>query len=322
MNLAELFSCPKCKGELDRKYVSYTCKKCNVQYPIKNDIPIFMTGELESDNYSEFWNKGWGNRYEQDEHNFHQESNDEFAKQVMEKLNRSIVLKTPITSTMPIGHKIILNIGCGLDEASLFAGMGADNYIGLDYSYNAAQYSAQRISKLGRAGITAQANAELLPIKSQSIDLVYSSGVLHHTPNTEDALKEVFRVLKPNGIAVIGLYSTYSPTFVVARIVNSIKSIFARNGKRWFQLTETAWMTDGEFNPWTKTYSKRELKKIFSSLGCSSFNIRSTGFLWGNVIPVFGKYISETKLGELSARFFSSRLGSMWVITAVKHEMS
>ena len=44
-----------------------------------------------------------------------------------------------------------------------------------------------------------QANAEVLPFSDDAFDMVYSWGVLHHSPNTAGALAEVRRVLRPGG---------------------------------------------------------------------------------------------------------------------------
>ncbi len=55
-----------------------------------------------------------------------------------------------------------------------------------------------------------QADAEQLPFADQSFDLVYSWGVLHHTPDTGRAVEEVRRVLKVGGEARVMLYSRRS----------------------------------------------------------------------------------------------------------------
>lgn len=53
-------------------------------------------------------------------------------------------------------------------------------------------------------------NAEALEFEDNSFDVVYSYGVLHHTENTQKAIDEVFRVLKPSGTAIIMLYNKNS----------------------------------------------------------------------------------------------------------------
>jgi ubiquinone/menaquinone biosynthesis C-methylase UbiE/uncharacterized protein YbaR (Trm112 family) len=319
MKLEELFKCPLCKGGLKRKEGMFRCLSCLKVYPIVEGVPVFMTGSV-TDKYSDYWNSGWSFRYKKGDHEFHQIPDEEYKNIVRHNVDKAGKLKTVISSARPEKDSIVLNIGCGLDEASSFAFMGVNNYIGIDYSFFAAKFSLSGIQKLKGKGIVAQANAEILPIESNVIDLVYSSGVLHHTPNTKQALTEVVRVLKPGGRGVIGLYSTFSPTFIVAKIVGVIKSVFQFNGKKWYEFTETAWQTEDTLNnPWTRTYSKNDIKKIFSNFDdVCNLNIRSTGFLWGNIIPFFGKYLTNTKIGKLTEAYFSNKFGSMLVITFEK----
>src|SRR5207248_8707048 len=59
---------------------------------------------------------------------------------------------------------------------------------------------------LSLTGTFLRENAESLSFADESFDWLYSHGVLHHTPNTQKAIDEVWRVLKPNGRAIIMLY--------------------------------------------------------------------------------------------------------------------
>lgn len=54
------------------------------------------------------------------------------------------------------------------------------------------------------------ADAERLPYPDNSFDLVYSWGVLHHSPNTRKAIMEVYRVLRKGGDAKVMIYHKYS----------------------------------------------------------------------------------------------------------------
>jgi SAM-dependent methyltransferase len=55
-----------------------------------------------------------------------------------------------------------------------------------------------------------QSDAENLPFPDASFDVVYSWGVLHHSPDTPQAIKEVHRVLRPGGTARLMIYHKHS----------------------------------------------------------------------------------------------------------------
>ena len=52
-----------------------------------------------------------------------------------------------------------------------------------------------------------------LPFAPESFDYIYSIGVLHHTPDCEQAFKGLPRLLKPGGRIAIWLYSAYNPWY-------------------------------------------------------------------------------------------------------------
>jgi SAM-dependent methyltransferase len=64
------------------------------------------------------------------------------------------------------------------------------------------------------------ANAEELPFVNATFDVVYSFGVLHHTPRVDAAVAEVHRVLKPGGRALIMLYHRNSLVNLVHRLLD------------------------------------------------------------------------------------------------------
>lgn len=318
MNLTKYIACPLCKSELNLKENSYICKTCDKAYSIKEDIPIFLTGQ-STDDFSKFWDSGWKKRVQEGDHFFHQEKGKAYDEVISNILESCRKRNTAITFIEPINpNHLLLNIGCGASEAPVITKMGVNKYIGIDYSFSAAKFSQLSINKLNGSGVTLQANAEVLPIISKSIDVVYSGGVLHHTPNIQLTISEIFRVLKPSGRGIIALYSTFSPKFIFARIVGKIKLVFSRKGGKWYEFTEEAWKDGQNFNPWTETFSKKQMLALFKQHDYKEIEISSTGFQWGDSLPIFGKYIAKTVFGQKSSVYLSSRIGSMWVVSFVK----
>src|SRR6266699_3450587 len=100
----------------------------------------------------------------------------------------------------------VLEIGCGLGtDGAQFAEAGAD-YTGVDLTEAAVELARRRFELFSLPGKFQTADAENLAFADDSFDLVYSHGVLHHTPETEKAIQEIHRVLRPGGRAVVMLY--------------------------------------------------------------------------------------------------------------------
>src|SRR3712207_5143608 len=100
----------------------------------------------------------------------------------------------------------VLEVGCGLGtDGAQFARAGAA-YTGVDLTEAAVQLARRRFELEGLPGEFRVADAERLDFADDSFDLVYSHGVLHHTPDTARAVREIHRVLRPGGRAVVMLY--------------------------------------------------------------------------------------------------------------------
>ena len=79
-----------------------------------------------------------------------------------------------------------------------------------------------------------QGNAEALDLPDASVDCVYSCGVLHHTPDTECAIGEVYRVLRPGGEAYIAVYRRPSIKVGVAKTLRALQVDWMTRRNRTF----------------------------------------------------------------------------------------
>jgi SAM-dependent methyltransferase len=108
--------------------------------------------------------------------------------------------------------KRVLEIGCGLGtDATNFARNGAD-YTGVELSEVSLNLARQRFEIFGLNGNFALANAEELTahVALESFDLVYSFGVIHHTPHPDRVLAQARKVIKPSGEFRLMLYAKNS----------------------------------------------------------------------------------------------------------------
>ena len=121
-------------------------------------------------------------------------------------LTRDLDQKVTREALAPLHFDSILEIGCGIGtDGAQFAKAGAD-YTGIDLTEAAIDLARRRFAVSGLNGEFRVSDAEKLGFPGDSFDLVYSHGVLHHTPDIEAAVSEIRRVLKPGGRALVMLY--------------------------------------------------------------------------------------------------------------------
>jgi len=149
----------------------------------------------------------------------------------------------------------VLEIGIGLGaDHQRFAEAGAELF-GIDLTSRAINHTSCRLQAFGLTSVLSIGDAEILTFDHDFFDLVYSWGVLHHTPSTDKAVAEVFRVLKTGGIARIMIYHKWS--FVGLMLWFRYGLL---HGKPWTSLKSIY----GKYleSPGTKAYSFSEATKL------------------------------------------------------------
>jgi SAM-dependent methyltransferase len=108
---------------------------------------------------------------------------------------------------------ILLDAGCGagFSGLELFGErLRHVHYIGMDVSA-AVEVAAQRFTERGLQGAFLQADIAQPPFADESIDVIFSEGVLHHTDSTRGALQSLARLLRPGGRFLFYVYRRKGP---------------------------------------------------------------------------------------------------------------
>ncbi len=224
----------------------------------------------------------------------------------------------------------VLEIGCGLGtDGAQFARAGAD-YTGVDLTEAAVSLARRRFELFGLKGNFRTADAEQLDFSDETFDLVYSHGVLHHTPDTARAISEIQRVLRPGGRAIIMLYHRDSYNYRVnisllrragakllrwdsgVRLVHRLTGESMENLEQHARLLRTqkksysadedflSRNTDGADNPLARVYSRREARELFHEF--SQVTLR-THFFHKRWLPLLGKMLPRWLEAKLAARW-------------------
>ena len=106
--------------------------------------------------------------------------------------------------------KRLLEVGCGIGIDTVALARRGFDVTAVDLTEAAIEIARGRAADLGLAIDYRVGNCEELAYPESSFDVVYSFGVIHHTPDMRGAVREVHRVLKPGGVAYIMVYSRCS----------------------------------------------------------------------------------------------------------------
>jgi ubiquinone/menaquinone biosynthesis C-methylase UbiE len=155
------------------------------------------------------------------------------------------------------------------------------------------------------------ADAENLPFPSNTFDLGYSWGVLHHTPNTDKALAELVRVVRPGGEIKVMLYNRHSLCAFKCWAKYALLK-----GLLWKDFRWALWHHMESIG--TKAYTEKEIGRMLAPLGLNEIRME-TFITTGDRVPhkTFAYRVCDFPL-MLAAAIAGNRLGWFRSITARK----
>jgi ubiquinone/menaquinone biosynthesis C-methylase UbiE len=171
----------------------------------------------------------------------------------------------PDTMEMAVhaGHDV-LEIGGGMGtDLAQFAAHGAA-VTDLDLSAGHLELAAENFRLRGLRGRFIHHDAETLPFDDGSFDLVYSNGVLHHTPNTSAVVREIRRVLRPGGRAIVMFYAENSLHYWRKLVwALGVKEHMLDRMSMGEIMSRSVERTANEAKPLVKVYTARRLRALF-----------------------------------------------------------
>ena len=155
--------------------------------------------------------------------------------------------------------------GRDLDVLEIGVGLGADHQRyaeagarlrGIDLTQRAIDYTRKRLELFDLRSELQLGDAEDLVFRDETFDVVYSWGVLHHSPNTQKAVEEVQRVLRSGGVAKIMIYHKWSFVGIMLWLRYALLRL------RPFTSLSDIYASHLE-SPGTKAYSVAEARSLF-----------------------------------------------------------
>ena len=209
--LLEVLACPQCVSELsctpmdknpdgDVLTGSLECAQCQKSYQIKDGIPRFVPGDNYAASFGYQWNR--------------------FKLEQIDSANGTKLSATRFYSETGwtkgwLKGKWVLDAGCGAGRFLDVASDSKAEVVGLDIS---SAIDAARANLPGRTNVHfVQASIYEPPFRPGAFDGCYCIGVVQHTPDPQQTIRTLPRVLRPGGRIAITAYERKPWTMLYAK---------------------------------------------------------------------------------------------------------
>jgi SAM-dependent methyltransferase len=192
-----LLACPRCAGALSREL---RCGGCGAQWPAHNGVPdLRLPADPRTEKVRDFYTQAPFPGYP---------PTDSYSG-LRSRAGRSEFARL-LDQAIP-GDASVVELGCGTGQMSLFLASADRTVVGVDLTRASLLLaeSARRRYGVDRA-LFVESDLRTPGLRSGAFDVVYSSGVLHHTPDPRASFAAAARLARPGGMVVVGLYNAYA----------------------------------------------------------------------------------------------------------------
>jgi SAM-dependent methyltransferase len=264
----DLLACPQCRGALDAAAKSPNqpkelgCVRCHASYPLSEGVlRLRLPSDARTEAVRAFYSQNPFPGYA---------PSDDLAT-LRARASRSAFARA-LDNAVP-GDARIVEVGCGTGQMSLFLANADRVVIGADLTSASLELGARASRRFAvRRAFFVETDLRQPGLREAAFDVVYSSGVLHHTPIPRASFAALAKLAKPGGVIVVGLYNLFArlPHRLrrgLARITGRVFWDPALRDRRSAPARRDAWLRDQYFHPEEHCHTVDEVKCWFRDNG-------------------------------------------------------
>jgi ubiquinone/menaquinone biosynthesis C-methylase UbiE len=208
----ELLACPACGGGLAS---DWSCGDCGARFQAPDGIPnLRLPGDDRTEIVRRFYESapfpGYPPR--------------DSLQGLRARAERNVFARL-IDHAIP-GDARVVEVGCGTGQMSLYLARADRLVVGADLARASLRLATSAARRFGIERVQfVETDLSKPGLRANAFDVVYSSGVLHHTPNPRASFAQLARLAKPGGAIVLGVYNTF------ARLPQRLRRLAARFSK-------------------------------------------------------------------------------------------
>lgn len=259
--IRSLLACPACGGTLDQ---DWSCCGCGARYDVIDGIPALrLTTDERTDAVRRFYHRAPFPGYP--------------PRDSLQAL-RARAERSPLPRLIDraiAGDARIVEVGCGTGQMCLYLARAERVVLGADLTRASLALGAEAARRFGLHGVQfVETDLQRPGLKAGAFDVVYSSGVLHHTPNPRASFARLAQLARPGGTIVLGVYNA------LARLPTKLRRLTARlsgfrvipfdpvlRGRDEEPARRDAWLRDQYQHPEEHSHTLAEVQGWFAENG-------------------------------------------------------
>ena len=257
----DLLACPACEGSLS---TDLRCRGCGMQFDAPDGIPnLRLPADARTETVRRF--------YEQEP--FPGYPPRDSLSGLRARAERSAFARL-LDGAIP-GDATVVEVGCGTGQMSLYLARADRVVVGADLTRASLRLGASAARRFGLERVRfVETDLQRPGLRAGAFDVVYSSGVVHHTPDPRASFAQLARLARPGGIIVLGVYNTF------ARMPSQLRRLVARvtryrmipfdpvlRERAAEQARRNAWLRDQYQHPEEHCHSVAEVQRWFADNG-------------------------------------------------------
>ena len=257
----ELLACPACGGTLS---VDWSCGGCHARFEAPDGIPnLRLPSDARTETVRRFYERapfpGYPPR--------------DTLQTLRLRAGRSGF--APLLDRAIAGDARVVEIGCGTGQMCLYLARVERVVVGVDLARASLLLGASAAQRFGLDRVQfVETDLQQSGLRAGAFDVVYSAGVLHHTPSPRASFARLAQLARPGGLIVVGVYNAF------ARLPSRVRRLLVRlsgfrrvpfdpvlSERRHDEARRTAWLRDQYRHPEEHRHTLAEVQRWFAENG-------------------------------------------------------
>jgi len=261
MDVRELVACPACGGGLTD---AWSCTACARRFDVADGVPdLRMPSDGVTETVRRFYERAPFPGY----------PSGESLQSLRGRAERNPFVRL-LDRAMP-GDARIVDVGCGTGQLCLCLASADRLVVGADLTRASLALGAAAARRFGLDRVQfVETDLHRPGLARGAFDLVYSSGVVHHTADPRASFGKLVELARPGGIVILGVYNA------IARVPTRLRRVVARaSGYRVVPFDpilrdrtsdpgrREAWLRDQYRHPEEHRHTVGEVQRWFAAQG-------------------------------------------------------